>query len=351
MEPQQQVVVVVEPEVEPEVVPPEVVVLPPPTPAAPLCTGEGKCDCTAEDLDADNGQVAPDFGDVPGGSFEADPLEAGTFAVRTSDHDVANPNEDRDGLETTVYLPEADAPMPLLLLMPGFTLSHRDSAHFSEHFASHGIAVGGFTPRAWGFLNVNQDNAKTTAEAIAVLDWALSEESPLSGRVDLEKIGVVGYSEGGKIAFHAAAIEPRFKLLVAWDPQNGGGAPCFVPIFGGACNNSPAAPNCETEESGVLHQVRAESLIFAARDTSATPDGHMRAEHFYRGAPSPSHLVYMPDVGHTGWLSDGGAVEVSKRVQLALVLARFRGMSGLDEYLPGGGYAASADGVQDVRSK
>lgn len=339
-------------EVEPEPTP----ALPPPVPAAALCSGQGGgCDCTDQDLNAYNGSVSAVFGPHPPLALVAqDPLGRGPYEVVQTDHDVSNPNEGRDALATTVYLPSEprDARgMPLLLLLPGFTLSHRDSAHFSEHFASHGVAVVGFTPRNWSFLNVRQDNAMTTAEGLAVLDWALSADSPLAGRVDASRLGVAGYSEGGKIAFHAAALDARLKLVIAWDPQNGAGAPCFVPIFGGACNNSPAAPNCQTEEPGVLHRMRAESLVFAARDTGATPDGHMRAEHFYRGAPSPSHLLMMPDVGHTGWLPDGAAVEVTQRVHTAFVLERFFGATGLEDYLPAGSYAPAQSEVSAVYNK
>jgi len=166
-------------------------------------------------------------------------------------------------------------------------------------------------------------------------------ESPVRGQIDESKIAIAGHSEGGKVAFFAAVEDPRIDLVIGWDPQNaGGGTPCA-----GApdtCDRLPIAPICPDPEDpsrgapGRMHELSAESLVFAARDAAAIPDAHHFAENFYRGAPSPAHLLLFLDASHENWSdADNSVSQTTMRAQLALLLTRFQGMTGLDDYLPG----------------
>ncbi len=84
-----------------------------------------------------------------------------------------------------------------------------------------------------------------------------------------------------------------------------------------------------------MHELHAETLVFAARDSGTIPDTHQFAENFYRGAPSRAHLVLFKDASHENF-SDGDnpVAQATMRMQLALLLTRFQGMTGLDDYLP-----------------
>ena len=126
------------------------------------------------------------------------------------------------------------------------------------------------------------------------------------------------------MAFYAAALDTRIDLVIALDPQNGGGPPCFLgETAQGDCNDFPVAPNCQAESSGILHQMQAESLIFGAEDTILTPDSHHWAREFYRGSPSPTHFISMPDVGHVAWSIDNDESTLSRGVYTAFLLSRF----------------------------
>jgi hypothetical protein len=207
----------------------------------------------------------------------------------------------------------------------------------------------GVTPANVTFVD-QPNNPANVAEVKAALKWAL-EESALAGHIDEERLAIAGHSQGGKLAFFTAVTDARFKLVLGWDPQNGGGAPCFIAgSVGQDCNAWPVAPNCDSDRSfedpGMMANIRAESITFAARDTVTTPDDHLWAEHFYRGAPSPAHLMLFPSASHGDWAISGETTDVTKRLQMALLLTRFMGATGLDDYLPGATYAGSVAGLE-----
>jgi dienelactone hydrolase len=309
----------------------------------------------ASDLDVHNGTVRPDFGAAHSApAFAGDPLDDGPYGVIVSDHTLPNPDPARASFKVTTYAPSEggsmlEGPRPLLVLLPGFMYKHTDYPHFTQHFASHGLFVLGITPAEIGIASA-PDNPANVAEIEAALDWALGE-SALAGKIDPRKIGATGHSQGGKLAFYAASTDARYKLVIGWDPQNGGGPPCnLAPLLGQDCNAWPVAPACDpardVADPGMLANLRAETLVFAARDTQLTNEKHMWAEHFYRGAPSPATLVLFPKGKHLDWTSNGAVTQVTKRVQLALVLTRFGLASRLERYLPGGEYAAGESALE-----
>ncbi|MBN2361222.1 MAG: hypothetical protein JXR83_17335 [Deltaproteobacteria bacterium] len=315
----------------------------PPVPTAPCGT----------DLDVHNGTVHPEFGVVPSGPiFTGDPIALGPLAILAVDATLPNPDSSRDSYSVTTYAPSTDGanpdpgPFPLVVFTPGFSTTHRSYRHFIDHFASHGIAVLGVTPAQVGFFD-EANNPANVGEVRAAIEWALVQ-SPLAGKIDLDKIATAGHSQGGKLAFFTAAEDTRIKIVIGYDPQNGGGPPCF--INPSACNQWPVAPNCDTErgvsDSGLMYKIRAETLVLAARDTLVTPDQHLWAEHFYRGAPAPAHLAVFLEAGHADWTGSNATSDASKRVGLALLLTRFKGVSGLDSYLPDGSYLAGLPDMQ-----
>lgn len=308
-------------------------------------------------LDVRNGTASVRLARVPTpGDYVGDPGEDGAFQVIQRGGRVNNPTRGRGALTVTSYAPSSDgtnvAPgsFPLVLLMPGFGANHTNYEHFSLPLASHGFIVVGLDFADTGFLAPAAHDLNA-ADAIAVLDWALSS-GPYAAAVDATKIAATGHSLGGKIAFYAASLDSRIDMVIGWDPQNSGGPPCaFDGLTPGDCNDFPVAPNCEANNSGLLYQLHAESLVFGAEDGTLTPDAHLRADNFYRGAPSTSHFVHFPDASHAAWVFDGDESAVSRRVHTALLLSRFQGYTGLDAWLPGGAELAAVDIVDDVRSK
>jgi len=175
-------------------------------------------------------------------------------------------------------------------------------------------------------------------QARAAIDFALSGDAPMEvrGHVDGDKIAVAGHSFGGKIAFYAAALDPRIDLVIGWDPSNAGGPPCFVDPM--VCNAYPVAPNCLAMSSGLVHELHAETLVFRAAPDGANPEPAHNAIHFFRGAPSPATLIDYDDrVLHGDFASaQSSVVPVARRVTLAFLLERFYARTGLEAWLPGG---------------
>lgn len=81
------------------------------------------------------------------------------------------------------------------------------------------------TVASHGFVVIASNSRFTDGgnmEMLKALDFAKAEnenkDSPLFGRLDLEKVGAMGHSQGGSATNHAAA-DPRIKVVILW---NGG---------------------------------------------------------------------------------------------------------------------------------
>jgi dienelactone hydrolase len=313
------------------------------------------------DLDAYNGTLRPDFGSVPnGGVFTGTPSDAGPLTVTTTGVSVpitaatvqaANHTITITAgtLSGTAYVPAGSGPFPLVVVLPGFQTSYTSYAGFSQHFASHGFIALGVDTRS------NATMASHDKEALEVkqtIDFALSAQSPFAGKVDATKIAVAGHSKGGKVAFFAAAIDPRIDVVIGWDPVNAGGGPC---AFDPNCNALPVAPNCTVKDGGIEQFMHAQSLVIGAPpDPNLNPDANANAENFYRGAPAPAAYVKLA-AGHIDWVealtAHPDVILISKTVQIALLLQRFSGMTGLDDYLPDGAWLKTQSLVTAVHTK
>ena len=318
----------------------------PPTPARP-CGG----------LDDHNGTVHPSLPAFPSpGAFVGDPNLDGSWGVTTHVDNVTNPTAGRGVIETTTWLPSvdgvpADGPFPLVVMMPGFGASRTGYPHFTRHLATHGFIVVGLDFPNSGFSDPAAHDLKAL-EAQAVLTWAL-QSGPDAARIDGERVAAMGHSLGGKISFYLAAIDDRVDIVVGWDPQNSGGPPCALGgVTGASCNDFPVAPNCNAQDPGILWQMHAESMTFATEDNLITPDDHLRARNFYRGAPSAAHYVHFGSASHAAWISDGQDSAITRTVHTAWLLTRLQGYTGLDDYLPGTGtWLNRKPRVDDHRTK
>lgn len=313
------------------------------------------------DLDVNNGATAPDLGSLPPSTpwKGDDPARPGPLTVMETPTTIpiAGATLRAAGQEipvlagsvrATIHAPTAGAALPLVLVLPGFTISHTDYATYARHLASHGFAVIGVDTRAELFRAVHDREAH---ELTQVLTWATSDASPLAGRIDATKIALAGHSKGGKLAAYTAALDARVDLTIGWDPVNGGGGPC---AFDTNCNRLPVAPNCQGKSAGIQSFTRAETLVLGAPpDALFNPDENVNAKHFYRGAPSPASYVLL-DASHAAWSSitaNAEVVRITKSVTTALLLSRFRAVTGLDPYLPGGTRLAAEPLVRETRRK
>ena len=110
-----------------------------------------------------------------------------------------------------VFVPDSahKAPLPTVVMVNGTGLKALHYHPVFEHLAS------------WGFIVIGNDdsNAWNGRSALVSLDKALfqnsTEGSPLYQRIDLDRIGVVGHSQGAMGAINAATEDDRFKVLYA----------------------------------------------------------------------------------------------------------------------------------------
>ena len=110
-----------------------------------------------------------------------------------------------------VFVPDSahKAPLPTVVMVNGTGLKALHYHPVFEHLAS------------WGFIVIGNDdsNAWNGLSALDSLDKALCQNSteggPLYQRIDLDRIGVVGHSQGAMGAINAATEDDRFKVLYA----------------------------------------------------------------------------------------------------------------------------------------
>lgn len=115
-----------------------------------------------------------------------------------------------DGVHVFVPDTAQGSSLPTVVMVNGTGLKARHYRPVFEHLAS------------WGFIVIGNDdsNAWNGQSALTSLDMALYfstlKGSPLYQRIDLERIGVVGHSQGAMGAINAASQDSRrFKVLYA----------------------------------------------------------------------------------------------------------------------------------------
>jgi len=250
------------------------------------------------------------------------------------------------------------AGFPLLIMLHGFGVNGFWYDHHSRHLASHGVMV----------LALNYSDAKGVdgrhdllAEKISLaIDWALAEPSPSEvespspfyGLTDgLNRVAIMGHSQGGKTAFYTAAIDSRVRAVIAMDPSNSGGAPCF--ISPNHCHNYPVAPSfvkngegeLELHSLGLLKEIKQPlaSLIVRSEPSATNPEVVHNARYFFDGIDSfgrcgvkgPALYLDRGASGHASYLlSYSSSTKISLQMAVAWLQHSFLGMDRSD-YLHG----------------
>ncbi|MBH10692.1 MAG: hypothetical protein CMG74_10160 [Candidatus Marinimicrobia bacterium] len=127
----------------------------------------------------------------------------------------------RDGphySEAIAYYPlDAPVPLPVVVLVPGFTNSISDIENWGYYLASYGFVTL--------LVNVNSFWDPPTYRAAALLDGIVTMklederlDSPLFGNLNIENFTVGGYSMGGGGAQLAAQQDSSIKAVIALSP-------------------------------------------------------------------------------------------------------------------------------------
>jgi predicted dienelactone hydrolase len=199
----------------------------------------------------------------------------------------------------TVHLPSrGDAtPVPVVVFNHGFGSDAQDYATYGERLASHGFAAVLATYDK-GFTSY-QTHRELARDVLRVVDWLAgatsTPESSLSGRLDMERLGVAGHSRGGKQAVHAATMDSRFKACFTVDavdapPPVGEHDPADYPSVTPELMGSLAVP------SGYVGAGRGSTAVDASGIACAPANDNFHA--FFKAAPSPSYEWLLPDAGH-----------------------------------------------------
>jgi len=240
-----------------------------------------------------------------------DPYErAGPYSTASAAVSIDTTSSDTN-ISGVLYYPQqsvAANSLPLVILLPGFSVRYYDYEIYAFHLVSHGYAVLGMDYVETSGDNTiakHDDKAQQISEA---LTYVLTNSS-IKEKIDNSKIAAMGHSLGGKLGFYAAAIDPRFKAVIALDPVNAGGPPCLISPDN--CANYPVAPNPSRSQIGVVKNIFAASLIFRSQpDALTNPENEFNASQFYFGSdgnganatPSPSRYIDLGPVPHANYV-------------------------------------------------
>jgi pimeloyl-ACP methyl ester carboxylesterase len=251
---------------------------------------------------------------------------------------------DYDGEHVTLvaelFLPKGSDPDAFVLFMPGFGASYTCYTEYLEHLASHGfLAVGmDFAGSTFSVDGGHDIKAFQALDTITYLQAVYPEFQHLP-------LFTSGHSLGGKIAFYTASLSIQIKGVMALDPVNAGGPPCF--ISPDQCVAYPVAPNNHTGQEGIMQNMAngTSSLIFrSAPDPLTNPDEQFNADNFYFGmngqgfkaAPSPAFYYDFGPFPHGLYLSSlpSKQVQIVKRTMIAFLEQEVIGINRSD-YLIG----------------
>jgi len=133
-------------------------------------------------------------------------------------------------LAGTLTLPRGDGPFPVAITISGSGASDRDESHFghkpflviADHLARRGIAVLRFDDRGRG--ESTGDHAGATSADFATDVEAGIEFLKQHPKINVNRIGLIGHSEGGLIAPMVAAErdDVHFIVMLAGTGVNGG---------------------------------------------------------------------------------------------------------------------------------
>jgi len=137
-------------------------------------------------------------------------------------------------LNGLVWYPEGDGPFPVVLIVHGNHAMTEPSdpgyAWLGEHLASRGmiaVSVDENFLNGFGFADGNM--AEMPLRSWLLLKhleqwraWNATPGNPFYGRVDLERVGLIGHSRGGEAVAHAAAMNERPVEAAAEISPSGG---------------------------------------------------------------------------------------------------------------------------------
>lgn len=152
-------------------------------------------------------------------NFKTEPVDARAFAKGINKRKLAARRRywgfgfDKLPLNGRVWFPEGEGPFPLILIVHG--------NHDMKDFSDHGYAYLGELFASRGFITVSVDEnflngdirSENDARAFVLLEhlkvwrkWNETQGHAFEGKVDMDRIALIGHSRGGESVAHAAAF-------------------------------------------------------------------------------------------------------------------------------------------------
>lgn len=278
------------------------------------------------------GAVADPTVDGPNGKS---PFDA-TATVTATGHQVP--------MHCVLPLGPSSATAPVVLIAHGFQLPAKQYYGYADRLASHGfIACTADFPA--GFSANHADNAKDVSGA---LDWVLVQStvggSPLQGKVDIDHIGVMGHSLGGKVSVLAAKADVRFRAVLGLDPVDT--SMLCDPVKCPDASDALPLPI----PTAFLGETLDSTAGFGGQACAPAADNF---QTFFAKAGSPSievtliganHMSFIDDVASCGItcsfckqasMPNGEALGIARAYSVAFFARHLRGQAGYDAWLFG----------------
>ena len=207
---------------------------------------------------------------------------------------------------------------------------------YMHHLASYGYNVLGlYEPKGSLFSKLDSVDHKRDALEISSFITDIIRKKETHGLdFDVNRIALMGHSKGAKLAFYSATMDKRIKIILAVDPVNSGGPPCFISK---SCTKFPVAPNPKNGDKGILDQITATTLVFKAPiDRVWNPDPQFNAVHFYNGLNSETYLTEVK-AGHASWMFNEKIKSLTRAIFVSFLDRHFEISNEFAKYLDGEG--------------
>jgi dienelactone hydrolase len=193
-----------------------------------------------------------------------------------------------------IYYPVgASAPYASLPIVPGFLAAESSIADWGPFLASWGFVVMTIgTSNSTGAPDTSVDQNARAAALLDALTTIKGENtrsgSPLSGQLDLSRLGVAGWSKGGGGTLIDANTTPSLKAVFAmepWNVDNSGNVGTYpndtVPtlMFAGTADGLAGPPMPQTQYMSIpattpklLYEITGGSHYVSTSPTNSTTD-------------------------------------------------------------------------------
>ena len=308
-------------------------------------TATGGVDATdggAEEETSAGDDASGGDGDGDGDGDEApilDPVLPGPWPTAVLDDVFTVPTTGTSvNIQATYPTDAADAPYPVVLLAHGFQLAPSQYAQYGTHLATHGFIAVNVDFNADPFSTNHVENMR---EVLGGLEW-ISGHPMLGPLADLQRVGATGHSLGGKLATHAAAVDPRVGAAFTLDPVDSAMG-CNETDCPDVTNllpvNKPIGVIGETHDATGSLQACAPAAdnfqtFYAAADPPALQVEVLGANHM-SFIEDPASCGLPCSFCNAATLSNDVVTEMSRAYMVAFFARYLRDQPGYDTYLDG----------------